>query len=140
MSESNVYLEEALAETAARVAAKRTAAIASLHKLADFLEAHPSIELPYTMGGSVFVELHEARAAMKAAPGGWSKQVTDNYWIYERSMPGNVVFSMCVGRAEYCRKIQIGTEHIEAVPAHDEPIYKWDCAPVDELDVPAVDA
>jgi hypothetical protein len=133
----NVYLEAALAETAARLAAKRAAAIDSLRQLAGFLEANPSIELPYEMGGAVFVELYEARAAMQAAPGGWSKDATDNYWAYERTMPGNVKYTMYVNRADICRKVKIGTMHVEAVPEHDEPIYKWDCAPVDELDVQA---
>jgi hypothetical protein len=133
MSESNVYLEEALAETAMRVAAKRLAAIDGLRQLADFLENNPSVELPYEMGGAVFVELDEARAAMQAAPGGWSKDVTDNYWAYERTMPGSVKYTMYVDRANLCRKVKIGTRRIEAVPEHDEPIYKWDCAPVDEL-------
>jgi hypothetical protein len=132
-TEHPAKISEIDAKLAAFVAKQRAASINGLRQLADFLERHPSVELPYTMGGAVFVELEEARAFMAAAPGGWAKDDAGNYWGYRKNFPGRVEYNVYVSREQLCQKVQIGTRHVDTVEAHEEPIYKWECAPVDEL-------
>lgn len=120
---------------AAEQAERRASDIAGLRQLANWLEDHPGIEAPYAMGGAVFVELAEARDFMAEAPGGWDKRDSGDYWAYGRQFAGHVTYTAYVARENLCRKVQIGTKTVDAVPEHDEPIYRWECAPVDELDV-----
>jgi hypothetical protein len=122
---------------AARKAAKRTAAIDGLRQLADMLERTPDVDLPHAMGGAVFVELDEARGYMAASPGGWRKEDSGDYWAYVKAYPGNVSFTAYVSRENLCRRVKIGTKEVDAVEAHTEDIFKWECAPADELDAAA---
>lgn len=36
-------------------------------------------------------------------------------------------------KSDVCTRRQTGTHHVEAVPAHDEPVYGWDCEPLNIL-------
>lgn len=128
---------EAEARRAAERADRRASDIAGLRQLANWLEDHPGLEVPYALGGAVFVELAEARAFMAEAPGGWEKKDSGDYWAYDRKFAGRVTYTAYVGREQLCQRVQVGTKTVEAVPEHDEPIYRWECAPVDELDTDA---
>lgn len=135
---SQAIKDELEAEQAERRAAERRASnIAGLRQLANWLEDNPGIEMPYTMGGAVFVELTEVRAFMAEAPGGWDKKDSGDYWAYDRKFAGHVTYTAYVARENLCRKVQVGTKTVDAVPEHDEPIYRWECAPVDELNTDA---
>lgn len=89
--------------------------------------------------------MDDVRAIMARTPGGWRKDIYGPSITYTRkygSYSNNEV-TVCfeVNREEQCTRVQTGTRHVEevpAVPAHDEPVYEWQCAP-DAPDAPDVE-
>jgi hypothetical protein len=117
--------------------ADRAEMIAGLRAMADWLEAHPGVAVdrfsPVTM--NLFAETEdEARAVRAAAPGGWEKDAKGDYLTYARQFSGEgyrcvVEYQVHVNKRSTCERVQVGTRHVEAVEAHDEPVYEWRCAP-----------
>lgn len=120
----------------------RSAKINGLRKMADWLEANSDIPIPRALGGCVFLDMSEARDIRKTAHG-WTKSTTEDYFQYTlRFAPDNPEFNgtnyiVYVQKSEQtCRRVQVGTKHVEAIEAHDVPVYEWQCEPVknDEAD------
>lgn len=115
---------------------------AGLRQLADAIESG-ALPVPYEISPSVFWTLTEeghlddavsdttARAAMAAVPGDWSKGFSGDHVVYRKSFGPHVGMEICPPREQVCRKVQVGTEHVPAVPAHEEPVFKWECGPAD---------
>lgn len=126
--------------------AKRQGIIKGLRELADALEATPGLPTPYDVHTDLFWQLDDnaslagrltqdiARAAMAALPGDWSKSSpsTGSYISYDRSFGEYVTYSLNIDRADVCRRVQVGTK---TVPAHDEPVYEWECGPETDVSV-----
>lgn len=79
------------------------------------------------LGGMNTVD--DARSAMAAVPGGWSKSLSGSYATYQKRYANHVTFGVSMDRGEVCRKVEVGTRHVEATEAHDEPVYDWVCDP-----------
>jgi hypothetical protein len=118
----------------------RSEFIANLRALADFLEANDTLPVPYSTYVTHYPStLDEARTARKGT-NGWIKENDKNsaYVTYARRFGGDeygygtVGYEMTVSKRNSCKRVQVGTTHVEAVPEHDEPVYEWDCA--DEAD------
>lgn len=75
------------------------------------------------------VTVEVARAAMASAPGNWTKKQAEDQIRYEKSYGEKLVFSMGIWRSQVCERVQVGTRHVEAIPAREEPVYEWRCAP-----------
>jgi len=127
------------AATTSEMSDKRRGIIQGLRDMADALQAHPELPTPYDITVSIFwqigddgrlgehVRQEHARAAMAALPGGWEKQADGGDFIsYIRAFGPDVAYQINADRAEVCRRVQVGTRN---VPAHDEPVYKWECGP-----------
>jgi hypothetical protein len=109
-----------------------------LHALADAIESG-ALPLPFDVEVNVHWLLDgdrhitekptadTARAAMAALPGAWNKRYLANYVVYERDFGGSVVYSINLNREDICRKVMTGTKHVDAIEAHDEPVYEWVC-------------
>lgn len=70
----------------------------------------------------------DARQAMTAAPGSWSKEYTGNYVSYRKSYGGgHVTYDISMDRTEVCRRVQVGTKEVPATDATTEPVYEWVC-------------
>ena len=109
--------------------------INGIRALADFLEANPDVTLPYNVGINLFVEMAEARDIRKGTYG-WRKEADGNYFQYikdfcpELGKYNNVSLNVYVPKSEdTCKRVQTGTRTVEAVEAHEEPIYEWVCGP-----------
>lgn len=109
--------------------------IANLKALTAALETHPDLPIPYGVYVSCYVSTEQARAGRKGIPG-WTKTSTPEsaYTHYEKCFGGGsscdrsaVVFEMSVPKSETCQRVQAGTRHVDEVPAHDEPVWRWDC-------------
>lgn len=82
------------------------------------------------------------RNVMAALPGNWSKNVYDTSINYVRhygtSDDHQVTVTLEVNRTDQCTRVQVGTKfvpEVPAVPAHEEPEYRWICDP-DTPDTP----
>jgi hypothetical protein len=133
-------------ETAVKDIAKtRRQTIASLRRLAYQLEATaydafptprvdaviyfthtPEPDKPFAVRYPTLADIRELR---KAIAGGWRKHLYGDTAQFTRTYPGDVRLIITAERAEQCTRVQVGTRHVEAVAAHDEPIYEWRCGP-----------
>jgi hypothetical protein len=110
----------------------RAEMISSIRALASFLEIHPDVPVEYILAYS-YPSLAQARKATHLS-GAWDKSFNGSLVDYDKSIGSCVKLSMSVMRSEVCTRVQTGVKHVEAVPAHDEPVYEWKCAPEnDEL-------
>lgn len=118
--------------------AHRDEMIQGLRELADMLESHAEVTTPYDIRVNAFwtstddglgdyATPETARAAMTASPGGWTKTYTESNVCYEKEMSGRVSYRIFVGREMVCTRVQVGTRHVDATPAHDEPVFEWVC-------------
>lgn len=71
----------------------------------------------------------DAREAMRGAPGNWEKRINGDRVLYVKSYGDDVEFTINVQRTDQCERVQVGERHVPAVPAHNEPVYEWRCAP-----------
>jgi hypothetical protein len=123
--------------------------IARLRAMAQWLEDSPGV--PVSEFSPVHVSqwtdsVDDARAVMAAHPGGWSKDTspTDNYITYRHGDADpadpnrwNVLYQLHVRKeAGACERVQVGTRRVEAVEAHDEPVWEWRCAPAADAPQP----
>lgn len=115
----------------------------ALRDLADLLDATTRHEFPtpsiycdvYTVEAptdddaynTVPINYNHVRAAMLATPGKWEKYNTTNYVSYTKRIADVLRVRLEIARSTTCRRVQIGTEHVEATEAHDEPVYEWQC-------------
>lgn len=110
--------------------------IAGIRRLADALEANSEGRIP-TIYIVLYAEMAEARAIRSQMPHGWTKtnHKTSSYISYTKQFCNNadswegVQYVIEVAKTETCQRVQVGTKHVEAVEAHDEPVYEWQCGP-----------
>lgn len=109
----------------------RTVTVAeSLRQLADFLDAHPEVEIG---GTSVclldYVNTREELAAI-AKRGSWRKVYTSDYFELHRDFGNGITLQVYTNRANVCRRVVIGQRTVPAVPAqpaHIEDVVEWVC-------------
>lgn len=115
----------------------RARLIANLRELADLLELAPELPAPYSMHATVYLSSEAAARRARRRVRGWRKHNTrESYYVtYEKVIGGGseygrgaVTLSLEVSKGETCQRVQVGTRHVEAVPAHEEPVYEWDCS------------
>ncbi len=103
----------------------RAGIIRAYRDLADFLEQHPQVPEPWGHMVNVFADLDGARAATHLT-GAWHKDYSGDYVAYVKTF-GPLEFHLNVNRDQVCRQVQAGVKHVEAVEAHDEPVFEWVC-------------
>lgn len=117
--------------------------ISALRKMADWLEAHPQVDITYGIQVDFYCSMADAQAIRASAVGGWHKEISEysNYTGYVRTfthpdIPAYkaVSYGLQVAKRETCERVQIGTRHVEAQEAYDEPVYEWRCEPGEPTD------
>jgi hypothetical protein len=108
-----------------------------LRELADWYEAHPTIELPTTQRFDIFLDNKAEFAAIARAMGTLEKVVTgdDSYsFVILKKSFGPVSLDANASRDEVCVSRQVGTRTVTRQVATDyktieveEPIIEWDC-------------
>ena len=109
--------------------------VSALRELADFIEAHPSLPVPFTsMQANVFVSTKTQLAELARTPGVfWEKTVDNNYfWLRKRfgQLRDNgygASYDVNISRSEVCRKIVKGTRIVPAQPEHEVEEVEWVC-------------
>ena len=118
---------------------------AGLREIADFLEAHPEIDLPEPQlcNYALFDKAIAARTAIAMADGGRvEKQWAESIFTLSRKF-GPVELKYHGQRSNICEQVIVGKKKVEeqfvpfrpaveahVVPAHEEPIYEWRCSPL----------
>lgn len=128
-------------------AEERAAYVAGLRQLADILDAHPEVPLPYD-GDSDEITFHflsgedpraEMAAAARALPCTWRKDASDDYFDLFGALAGLKV-RLVAFRAQVCTRRVTGTEEREVeeivTPAVKQVVRKqvevveWTCHPI----------
>lgn len=113
----------------------RAEMIANLRAMADLLEQHENLPVPYSVFLGVYPETMEAARTARKGIFGWRKEAAPSaaFTEYSLSLGGNefgsVTYAMSVAKTDTCKRVQVGTKHVEA---HDIPIYEWDCKPTED--------
>ena len=118
---------------------------AFLRAMADWLEAHPEVRRPYELEWSLPWSIYTHKRAeftlnvRKAGSG--VKDLTDaeTAKFYPDLGAFTGALEIRCSKAEVCERVQIGTRYVpeqprreeirvvEAVPAHEEPLYSYEC-------------
>lgn len=127
-------------------AAATAAPLAFLRAIADWLEAHPEVRRPYelakwSMPWSIYTHTRPEFTLNVKQAGSGVKDLTDAETA--RFYPDLGAFTGALAiqcsKAEVCERVQIGTRYVaeqprreeirvvEAVPAHEEPLYRYVC-------------
>jgi len=105
---------------------RRTSEIAGLRELADFLEVHPNVPMPYVSTVNAYVRDREALQRVVREVGSVEKGADDNYMYVRRQFSG-VSYEINIRRELVCAKRVVGTR---TVPEHTEEIVEWDCGSI----------
>lgn len=129
----------------------RNAYISGLRKLADVLENHPEVPLPYE-GGTIEMTFHflsgkdpkgEMAATARALPTSFTKEADGKYFDLKGSLAG-LKIRLCAFRSEVCERVVTGTREVEVTEPDPEALakvptitktvtvedVKWECSPV----------
>jgi hypothetical protein len=98
--------------------------IRGLREAADFLDAHPELEVPSTLlTVNVFVESKDELMAMARGSGKWDKGGNDNFFYLTREI-GSVKYDINVQRTQVCKRVVVGTE---VIPQQVVEKVEWIC-------------
>lgn len=115
-------------ETAEQIEQRERAAyVSGLRQLATFIEAHPSLPLPYAGSHNAFVETKAELAALARVGVKWQKTANDDFFTLRFAFDGHHSYEANVERAKVCRKVVIGTRIEPAQPEREVEEYHWVC-------------
>jgi len=110
--------------------------VKGLRDIADLVEKNP--DFPISSYGRTFyahtLDKTDFKKALKMLPGKKTKAFTNHSIDVTRKF-GPHSIELTINRGEICKKIQVGVKQVEATPeqiipatpAHEEPIYEWEC-------------
>lgn len=123
----------------------RNRQINAIHALAEWLSDHPNVPIQYGLTITNYLDMESARDARRDSYG-WDKTHDDYSFVYRQTFTDEdtaawsaVRYEIRVAKSDAtCKRVQTGTRHVDAVEAHDEPVYKWVCdgdvsVPLDEV-------
>jgi hypothetical protein len=115
----------------------RAKQIAGIRELADWLESHPEIPIPYALSGEsefAYELIHAAHgsdqqavlaAVARALPGTVGKRVldtNDRLFSIDGRLPGGINIKVIADRGEVCERVVTGTREVtEEVPDPTAP-------------------
>lgn len=105
---------------------RRAATIRGLRELADFLEAHPVVPLPYVGSINAFVQSRDEMATIARAAS-WRKQWREDWFTLTREFSVDVNLEVNIERATVCRKVITGTRIQPAQPEQTVETFEWVC-------------
>ena len=111
---------------------RRAAFIQSLRDCADFLDRHPSVNVPRYVNLNVFVNTREEIAA-HARVTSWEKVYNDTWFYLRKEFGTDLSLDITVQRETVCRKVVTGTRVVPAKPEHEVEDIEWVCDDVSLL-------
>jgi hypothetical protein len=105
--------------------------VSALRAAADFFEANPQVPTPNYVAATVYADnLYQVRKATHLT-GSWGKTYSGNAYVnYSKkfgSTENGFQLDISLARDTVCKRVQVGTKHVESVEAHDEPVFEWKC-------------
>ena len=113
-----------------------------LRELADFYDEHPLVPEPYWMQGDISIYLYgDSGKEVLRSIGSFEKEFNDNYLRAIKIVGGRRVV-INAARDKVCTAKVVGKKIVpetvipssytpeQVIPAHEEDIVEWDCAPV----------
>lgn len=119
--------------------ADRARIIQAYRDLADFLEHFPQVPAPTWVQEDAFSDAAGIHDAIHLT-GSWRKNWGSSYLSYIKDFGPAFTLQVNVARGDVCRKVQTGVKQVEAVEAHEEPVFEWVCDPEFAGDAPVADA
>jgi hypothetical protein len=132
-------------DEAIRIHDRRVEFIAGLRELADFYEAHPTLQAPWE--GIAYFNLYPegyfentregARLVAKEFSPVKKDYSSETHFVLEKRFSGGVGFDFNFPRDVVCERKQVGTKIVPASEEREVPVYEWECtdpilAPVEE--------
>lgn len=106
----------------------RQSRIAGLRQLADFLDQHPDLPVPYVGNANAFVDSRTDLARIARVAGvKWQKGGATDYFFLRVAFDGDVAYDVNVSREQVCRKVVTGTRIEPAQPAREVEEFHWVC-------------
>lgn len=103
-----------------------------LRQLADFLDAHPTIDAG-VQTYNVFVNTKEELADI-ARLCSWEKVWDEtDYFVLRKTFADGLKLDINLQRAKICKRVVVDTIQIPASPARTEEVTKWVCEDVSLL-------
>lgn len=120
--------EEIVAQEKERETERRRACVAGLRELADFIERHEDLPVPYGCNLNVFAS-DKAELARLARVGGvkWQKASTPDYFYLRAVFEGDYSYEVNIDRSAVCRKVVTGTRLVPAQPEQTVEEFHWVC-------------
>lgn len=111
-----------------------------LGELSDVLANLTFADWPFQIRvGHVVDSLEDVRRIRRdSGHFGWKKEDHGDLWSFTLNLAGDnpgtrqvmlVLYVYKSAEGTNCQKVQTGTRHVEAVEAHDEPVFEWICGP-----------
>jgi len=116
-----------------------------LRQAADFIEAHPEIDLPedtLTCYG-LYSKDKAATVAKALSSGGRCDKVFEDTLVTLKRMFGVITLRYIGTRSNVCEQVRVGTRLVpeqfvpprpateaQTIPEHEEAVYEWRCAPL----------
>jgi hypothetical protein len=104
---------------------RRLALLDGLRDCIAFLEAHPTVPIPYDVTLNTFVDSREKMSEIARAAT-WEKHYSDDYFWLTQAF-GPVRLDINTRRETVCRKVVKGTKTLAAVPERVVEDVEWVC-------------
>lgn len=107
---------------------QRRAYVTGLRALADFIEAHPALPLPYAGSANAYAADKAELQTIAREPGvKWEKAADANFFYLKTRFVGGHSYDVNVDRPAVCRKVVTGTRVIPAKPEETVDEFHWIC-------------
>src|SRR5579859_4336784 len=108
-----------------------------LRAIADFVEAHPELDVPSLDRIDIFPYDPKALPKYAAAFGKAAKDILGDSWFILRRTFGAIKLEATWQRERVCERVVVGQREVpdqiipakaeEFIPAHKEDVYEWRC-------------
>lgn len=105
----------------------RAETLQALRDLADYLETHPQVPLPYIGKLNAFGVGGDLPTIARAM-GGFEKGSGGGYLELIKRF-GSITLAVNFNSDEVCERVVVGTERVseQIIPAHEQEIVEWRC-------------
>jgi hypothetical protein len=110
-------------------AEKRSAQLQGLYELIHWLVDHEDVTIPYWLQVQhiIVCDTLDEAAEVRRQIGRCEKTANDTFIGFERDFGGGIKLAAVILRDSVCERVEVGTRHVEAREAYDEPVYEYVC-------------
>lgn len=97
-----------------------------LRALADFLDAHPAVPMPYYNTLTAFVDSLD-EIAKAARCGSWEKNYVTDHFLLTKPFGNHLTLQIATDRKNVCERVVTGTKTLPAQPEREVEVAEWRC-------------